>query len=499
MSFDDIFADKDRPAAPTLNGDGPRIIADPAAWVAAALEAEVQAVAEAPEGTRNARLNEAAFKVGTWEAGGLPVAVDVAWNRLAEAAEVAGLEAHEIGTTFRSGLRGGQRKPLEWTLGEVVAPAVPFATWGAPPAIPAQATPTHDQLVATEVARERARRAAKRTVDAEDAAAGFTEPTSKSLAALLAEPDEHEDDLIAEVLPRGSNATLAAPFKVGKTTLIANLLRALADGEPFLGKYDVAPQGTPVGRIALWDYEMSRKQLKKWLRDAGIRNLEAIEILNLRGERVPLTVPHVEAWAVDWHRRHHVGVWLLDPFARAAVGCGLDENDNSEVALFTDTIDVIKKRAGIHTFVMPVHTGRAELEEGRERARGATRLDDWPDVRWLLTQDEGRRAFRAHGRDVDEPQTTLDYDDPTRTYRATGVALRWEKSRNLEQRILDVVVADPGISVRGVLDALGDSTRNRDTLNRLVDAHVIRREDGPRSSHKHYANRTQVIAEGFNP
>ncbi len=67
---------------------------------------------------------------------------------------------------------------------------------------------------------------------------------------------------------------------------------------------------------------------------------------------------------------------------------------------------------------MPTHTGRAAMDVGSERARGATRLDDWADVRWLLTRGTGEdidnRYFRATGRDVETDEGVLEYNPLTR-------------------------------------------------------------------------------------
>ncbi|WP_344391586.1 bifunctional DNA primase/polymerase [Dietzia cercidiphylli] len=99
---------RERPAvAPRINGDerGGRY------W-AAALTAELDAVAGAPEGSRNDTLNRAAYNLGT-----LVVAVgadpnDVA-DQLATAARGIGLDDHEAQATIRSGLTAGMESPRD--------------------------------------------------------------------------------------------------------------------------------------------------------------------------------------------------------------------------------------------------------------------------------------------------------------------------------------------------------------------------------------------------
>ena len=164
-----------------------------------------------------------------------------------------------------------------------------------------------------------------------------------------------------------------------------------------------------------------------------IQNPDRVSVLNLRGFRLPITAPSVEDWIVRWLEEREVTAWVVDPFARAAVGT--DENSNTEVGVWLDTLDVIKERAGVRDLILPTHTGRAEQEAGQERARGATRLDDWADVRWLLTKDEqGDRFFRATGRDVEVARGEADIRRADRALTIGGGDRRWVKSRRWRSR-----------------------------------------------------------------
>ena len=79
-------------------------------YAAAALEAECQAVAKAPNGTRNHRLNEAAFSLGQLVGAGKIDAHAVTVSLLA-AASSAGLTGAESARTLESGLAAGLRAP----------------------------------------------------------------------------------------------------------------------------------------------------------------------------------------------------------------------------------------------------------------------------------------------------------------------------------------------------------------------------------------------------
>ncbi len=81
-------------------------------YALAALEQEAKKVRTAPEGTRNATLNESAFSIGTLVAGGELTKSD-AVNVLTPAAEAAGLSPTEIERTIRSGIEGGAQYPRQ--------------------------------------------------------------------------------------------------------------------------------------------------------------------------------------------------------------------------------------------------------------------------------------------------------------------------------------------------------------------------------------------------
>ncbi len=57
-------------------------------------------------------------------------------------------------------------------------------------------------------------------------------------------------------------------------------MRALADDEMFLGRFAV---NAPEGRVVVIDNELDERMLRRWLRDQGVRNVERVAVLPLRG------------------------------------------------------------------------------------------------------------------------------------------------------------------------------------------------------------------------
>ncbi|MFD9906555.1 AAA family ATPase [Streptomyces sp. NPDC059063] len=254
---------------------------------------------------------------------------------------------------------------------------------------------------------------AERRIREEKNALTFDKLNARSfvLGDFLAVPDEGPKYAIDSLLPTDGNATLVAPKKVGKTTFLGNVLRSFADGEPFLSRLATAPAS-----VALWNYEMSDRQQKTWLRDVGVRNTSSAHVLGLRGIALSLRFEAYEEWAVQWLASRGIQAWIIDPAHRAMTGFVSKTDPNEAVQAFTETLDRIKERSGVRNIVMAVHTGL-----NGEHARGASRWGDWPDAIWTYAKDEhGVRSLKAEGRDVLVDETPLVYDRETRRLSMPG-------------------------------------------------------------------------------
>jgi hypothetical protein len=333
---------------------------------------------------------------------------------------------------------------------------------------------------------ERMFRSVRREIDAEEHAANWKRPTEyDSLAYELAMPEEPVTYRVERIIPTGANVVLTAQYKTGKTTMVNHLVKCLADGDDFLGKYPVQRLG---GRVGIFNYEVGAAQYRRWLRDVGIERTDHVSMLHLRGLRLPMLVSDVEDYVVDWLKRHEVEFWILDPYARALIGSA-EENDNSAVGRFLDTLDVVKERAGVTELFMPAHTGRAEQEAGQERARGATRIDDWPDVRWVMTKekDSDRRYLKCTGRDVEEPEQALAYDEASRSLGAAGVGRSSTRRVGLEQELIGFISQNPGMGVNELNAAF--PARRRDVqgaIDSLVQSGLVSVQIGRNNKKLHY-------------
>ncbi len=226
-----------------------------------------------------------------------------------------------------------------------------------------------------------------------------------SAAAWLSRGQPPVSWTVRDLWVEGSNLSLVAPYKTGKTTLLLDLLRHLLEGSPFLGFPCVA-----VPRVAYINAEMLAPQFASWM--DGIPHLDRVSLLNTRGSNLDLRLPGHFSWMEQALRGGGYHTLVVDTLAGVYRG---DINDNEGIDAFTKALDALKTSCGISNLILTHHMGRKQHEEGAEHGRGATRLDDWVDTRLVLTRGkDGSRWLDAEGRDVLEPEILIEYDEVTR-------------------------------------------------------------------------------------
>ena len=372
--------------------------------------------------------------------------------------------------------------------------AIEKAVANARPWGPADSTAAEEAAeLAAALKRLRIRDQATAVLRTEKADAAFRIPPSdKTLTDMLAKDRPPQRFTIDRLHPSGSNSLIAAQYKVGKTTLMMNLLQAYADSKPFLGEFKVTPGD---GRIALFNYELTEDMLLDgYLVPLGIENSDAVVVLNLRGWNFDLRSPAAFAWAARWLRERNCDALIVDPFGAAARL--QNENDNSEARNWLlGVLDPFKEEAGIRDLWMPAHTGRGLAEEGQEHVRGASAVDDWADVRWLYAKakvsDENggswRRFLSASGRGVDVPERELAYEPEDHWLYVSQYRSRSEaRATEGVAAVAHVVETKPGINASDLKGALHIGNRDKSTaINQAVHQGLVHVRPGARNA-KHY-------------
>lgn len=317
------------------------------------------------------------------------------------------------------------------------------------------------------VRKQRLRAEADRIHKQETAPPATERPQVTPLPVLLSEPDTDPEYRIDGLMPTGGNVMLAAQYKAGKSTLTGNFIRALADGTPFLGRYDVRQ----AQRIVLLDNELDRRITRRWLADQGIQHPERVTVVNLRGKlsTFDLLDPDTRrSWA---EAIGYADVLILDCLRPVLDALGLDEN--TDAGQFLLAWDEFLSEVGATESLIVHHMGHAG-----ERQRGSSRLLDWPDATWKIVREDddptSPRYFSAFGRDVDVPEGGLEFTHWNRhlTYATGG-----RKTRGMDQRVEDVVSflkVSPGTSTVGIKRALpGDEKLTKQALDLAVERGLV--------------------------
>lgn len=330
------------------------------------------------------------------------------------------------------------------------------------------------RLALVELERSEARKRA-RMLEAERTWVGPPPGVSWSLDNALKHPPRPVPHLIAgyetgEGMKKGlagakHNVVITAQYKTGKTVFVmGSLARSLCDGVDFLNRYpvNVPEDGAVVGH---WNCEMDPDEmLDDYIRPVGIQNTSNLNVANLRGYPVNILSEPGKRWAVSWlkgeipdERGNYpkpCKVWTIDSFARVARMAGVSEKDNDEVMGLLMALDQIKVEAEVDAIFLITHTGRAEMEEGKERARGATAIDDWADARWIMTKVDQVRFLAVEGRSVGLETTSLHYDDETKRYEMGYGGKAEVRAQEAVQVVVKVVKDNPGIVQAALLKIL---------------------------------------------
>lgn len=261
---------------PPGSGVGPT-----AGFDSAVIEAELDNVRRATEGTRNATLNQAAFNLRQL------YPADIFYSPLCDAARECGLDRIEAERTIESAFRGAERNPR-----------------------PAYRMPHNGAM---------------RPVETLPSIDGYTEPERRAPVdwAEFWATEQRDEWIVEPILVKGGQTVIYSAPKVGKSLLALEIAVGIATGRPVLG----AP---PVGGTVLYIDHENRMQgdVKPRLQAMGHdqdTDLSKLVYMSLQ-DYPPLDTPEGARDLLGDVDHYQPLLVILDTVSRTISG---DENDNS--------------------------------------------------------------------------------------------------------------------------------------------------------------------------
>jgi hypothetical protein len=461
----------------------------------AALEGLLDELEAAPEGARNDTLNAVTYRIGRLIGGGeLDQAATLSF--IEEAALSIGLGQSEVKRTMASAVGAGLSQPLSApprasTTRTPAPPPAPASNSEPPAQTEASAPSDVDKQFAASVELEaqkiRIRRAAERLIQTETVP--VEEPQILTLRQRLALPRPPIQFRVAGWHPERARIVLSAQYKAGKTTVTGNLARSLADSEPFLSSAEVSPVA---GTIWILDFEMSPNMLDSWLEAQRIQNDDQVFVVPMRGLATAFDLfnPDVYQQWVQRLKAAGAAYIILDCLRPILDSLGLDEQHDA--GRFLLQYDQLLADADVAETLVVHHMGHVA-----ERARGDSRIRDWPDVEWRLVREKPEdpaspRYLSAFGRDVEVGESRLHYDPYTRRLSLGEGSRQDASARRALADILEAIESEPGLSRRQIEDRVASETYSREAVRAGVLIGVrdglIRTEPGARRAILHYSS-----------
>lgn len=301
---------------------------------------------------------------------------------------------------------------------------------------------------------------------------GITGYTAEELVNLELPPVKY---IIPEILPEGLTIIAGRP-KIGKSWLMMGLSVAVASGSYFLESIKV-----DCSRVLYLALEDNARRLSGRLK------------LVLRGKKAPTNL-HLYT---EWPRVDQNGAALLEKFIEKYSDTRLIVIDtlakikskatNKNKTLYTEDYEsmeplkAIADKFGIAVVVVH-HTRKSGSDDAYETISGTTGLTGGTDAMMVLTKDRARcdGILYITGRDLQDKELALKWDDVTTSWSALGNAAEYRMSQE-RQAIIEVLRASPvPMSSKEIADGLGKnhSTIRYNLANMYKDNQIYKAATG---------------------
>lgn len=217
-------------------------------------------------------------------------------------------------------------------------------------------------------------------------------PDTESLASVWDNLPPLADSLIEGVLRQGHKMLLAGPSKAGKSFALIELCICIAEGKPWLGRFNCA-----AGKVMYINLELDRASCLHRFKDVYAAlgynpdHLTNIDIWNLRGASVPMDklAPKLIRRA---SKKGYIAV-VLDPIYKVITG---DENSADQMAKFCNQFDLVCRELCCAVIYCHHHSKGAQGgKRSMDRASGSGVFARDPDAMLDMTELEPTEAIRA--------------------------------------------------------------------------------------------------------
>ncbi|MGD0950446.1 MAG: AAA family ATPase [Candidatus Binatia bacterium] len=225
------------------------------------------------------------------------------------------------------------------------------------------------------------------------------------IGELLAEPEPQHEWLVDGLLPAGGFVVLVGKPKTGKSTLARTLCRAVAEGQPFLGRT------VQQGRVLYLALEEKRSQVKGHFKALGAASDAPLGVFVGAS---PVDGLAQLAAALEHETAALVAIDPLFRFVRPR-----DGNDYAAMTAALDPVLALAHRSGACVLVTH-HAPKGERADV-DAPIGSTAIAGSADVVLVLKRSDRYRTLSSVQRvGEDLPETVVELDPETRAVRTAG-------------------------------------------------------------------------------
>lgn len=407
-------------------------------YAEAALYDQAHELAMLDVGSRNNFLNSSACKVYHYE---WILGAEVIENWLHKAAEDSGLETKEIKNTLDSGYRASIYEQWLPRIADFILETI------------ADRKALRIEQIKIDIeAREEAQR-----LIADEVGRNTPKFDLYTLGSILERPEEPMDR-VHGMVPWNAFSLLVAQAKVGKTTFVMNMARALMTGEDFLGKFPVVPIA-PDAKVAMMNYEVTWSLIRLWATRIGV-DPNRLVLVDMRGKRNPLRYESDRKRLAASLREQNVETLIVDPLTNAFTGGNIDKD--LDIVRFYEELNMFSRNeVGASDLILTAHAGH----DGT-RPRGSSEIMGGVDCYTVIQKKDGLRTLTSTGRTNDIDPHFVFMNPDTFELRAASQVETAQQNKADKQQLLDekmlseavkIITENPGLAVSDITEKMKEA------------------------------------------